>query len=67
MPESDERQKPYVIALLPGMFYMMVISSFILNAKIGFNLPWPISYVIAAVLTVAYTIFVVRCGKNKRG
>ena len=40
--------------VLPGAFYLGVTSSFILNAKIGFNLPWTASYSIAAVLVIAY-------------
>ncbi len=33
----------YFITLLPGLFYIFITSSFILNAKIGFNLPYGIS------------------------
>jgi len=61
-----KEKKPYIMALLPGMFYMMVISSFILNARIGFNLPWPMSYAIAGVLTVLYAVFIRYCGKSEK-
>lgn len=57
-------KKPFIMALLPGMFYMFVISSFILNAAIGFNLPWVISYTIAGVLTAAYAIALIWYGKK---
>lgn len=50
---------PYGMALVPGMFYMFVISSFILNAAIGFHLPWVASYVTGGVLTVLYAVAVV--------
>lgn len=50
---------PYGMALVPGMFYMFVISSFILNASIGFHLPWVASYVTGGVLTVLYAVAVV--------
>lgn len=50
---------PYGMALVPGMFYMFVISSFILNAAIGFQLPWVASYVTGGVLTVLYAVAVV--------
>lgn len=60
-----KKKKSFILALLPGMFYAMVIFSFILNAKIGFNLSWNISYIVAGVLTVLYAIFVVRCGKKE--
>ena len=42
---------PYVMALIPFTFYLFVVSSYILNAHIGFNLPWTISYIAAAVIT----------------
>ena len=45
---------PYLMALIPGMFYMYVVCCYILNAKIGFNLPWTTSYIAAGVLTLAY-------------
>ena len=45
------------------MFYMFIISSFILNAAIGFNLPWPVSYTVAGVLTIAYAAVLLWCGK----
>lgn len=49
-----KNKQPSLMALLPGMFYMFIISSFILNAKIGFNLPWSASYIIGGILTVIY-------------
>lgn len=57
-------KQPYGMALLPGMFYMYVISSFILNASIGFHLPWMASYIIGAVLTVLYAVSLVFYGKK---
>lgn len=45
--------KNYWITLLPGAFYMYVCTTFILNAKIGFNLSWPISYGLGAVISIA--------------
>ena len=49
-----KNKMPYLMALIPGTFYMYIISSYILHAKIGFNLPWLVSYVTAAILCVAY-------------
>ena len=57
--------QPFVLSLIPGMFYMFVISSFILNAEIGFNLPWIASYIIAGILTVVYGAAVIICGKRQ--
>ncbi|MBR5517473.1 MAG: hypothetical protein IKV86_00425 [Clostridia bacterium] len=49
-----------------ALFYTMVIFSYILNNKIGFNLPWSISYAVSAVVTVAYAICIVWCGKKRK-
>ncbi|MBR1751160.1 MAG: hypothetical protein IJ740_09845 [Ruminococcus sp.] len=57
---------PYLMALLLGMFYMYVVSSYILSAKIGFSLSWSLSYIIAGVLTLAYGCAVVAFGKSRK-
>ena len=44
---------PYAMALIPGLFYLFVVLSYILNAGIGFNLPWTVSYIAAGALTAA--------------
>lgn len=59
-----KHKQPYLMALLPGMFYMFVVASFILNASIGFNLPWVASYAIAGVLTLLYAAAIVYYGKK---
>lgn len=50
------RRKNFLIALIPGTFYMYIITSYILNAKIGFNLNWTLSYTIAGILSGIYLI-----------
>ncbi len=57
---------PFIMSLVPGMFYMFVISSYILNAQIGFNLSWTLSYAIGGVLTAAYAAAIIRCGKSEK-
>ncbi len=57
-------KQPFIMSLLPGMFYMFIVSSFILNASIGFNLIWPVSYAIAGVLTVAYGAAIIYFGRK---
>ena len=57
---------PFIMSLVPGMFYMFVISSYILNAQIGFNLSWMLSYAIGGVLTAAYAAAIIRCGKSEK-
>ncbi len=59
-----KNKMPYLMAVVPGTFYMYVVSAYILNAKIGFNIPWNISYIVAAVLSFAYAFAVIRAGKN---
>ncbi|MEE0741802.1 MAG: carbon starvation CstA family protein [Emergencia sp.] len=54
----------YLVALIPGTFYMFIITSFILSQKIGFNLSYTASYIIAAVLTVLYFFGVRALGKK---
>ncbi|MBR1390751.1 MAG: carbon starvation protein A, partial [Lachnospiraceae bacterium] len=55
-----KNKMPYIMALIPGTFYMYIVSCYILNAQIGFRLPWDISYVGAGVLAAVYAILVVR-------
>ena len=54
----------FLISLLPGTFYIFIISSFLLNASIGFNLPLNVSYVIGGVIALLYLILVPRAGKK---
>lgn len=57
-------KKPFIMALVPGAFYMFVVSSYLLNATIGFNLSWTLAYIIGAVLTIAYGACVMRAGNQ---
>lgn len=57
----------HLIALLPGSFYLFIISSFICSQSIGFNLPLPVSYIIAAVLTVLYLVGIEALGNKYAG
>ena len=53
------------IPMIPGGFYTFVTVTYIMNAKIGFNLPWGAAYVIGAVACVAYVAAVVMYGKKR--
>ena len=44
--------KNYFITLIPGLFYIFITSSFILNAKIGFGLGYKISEILGIVVTL---------------
>ena len=59
-------RKPGIMTLIPGCFYMFVCSSYLLNAKIGFNLEWTVAYIVAGMLTVGYAALVVRAGLVRR-
>ena len=49
------RQKKLIVfTVLPGAFYLFVVSSFILNAEFGFNLSWDKSYLISGLLSLAF-------------
>ena len=61
----QRHKMPYLMALIPGTFYMYIVSAYILNAKIGFNIPWNISYIVAAVLSCAYAYAVVRMNRTE--
>ena len=53
------------IPLIPGAFYTFICSTYISNAAIGFNLPWPVAYGVGAVLVVAYVGVILWYGKRR--
>ncbi len=59
-------KKNYFIALIPALFYIYITSTFILNAQIGFNLPYLTSQIIG-ILIMLGSIFYIRrkIKKNK--
>ncbi|HFJ9329641.1 TPA: carbon starvation protein A [Bacillus paranthracis] len=58
--------KPYVVSLIPAIFMTLMTVIYILNAKIGFNIPLNISYMVGAVITVILTaVFFIKAVKNK--
>ena len=61
-----ENRMPYVMALVPGAFYLFVVTSYILNARIGFNLPWAIANVLAGACACAYVVFLVRAARRRQ-
>lgn len=54
------------MSLLPGVFYTFITTSYILNAKIGFNLPMNMAYILGVVLAILYGFAVLRHGKKVR-
>ncbi|WAW15176.1 carbon starvation CstA family protein [Peptostreptococcus equinus] len=57
-------KKPYIISLIPGMFYTFIISSYLLGAKIGFNVPQNIANIVGVVLAIIYAYLIVKAGKK---
>ncbi len=51
--------------LIPGVFYAFVTVTFIMNATIGFNLPWTVAYIIGGVAAVAYLTVILWYGKKR--
>ncbi len=59
-----QNKMPYVMAVIPGTFYMYIVSCYILSAQIGFRLPWPVSYILAGILSIGYAVLLFRQGKR---
>ena len=55
---------PYLMAIIPGTFYMYIVSTYILHAPIGFGLSYTLSYILAAVCAAAYAVSIVKFGKS---
>ena len=55
---------PYLMAVIPGAFYMYMISTYILHAPIGFGLSYTLSYILAAVFAAAYVAAIIKFGKS---
>lgn len=53
------------IPLIPGTFYTFVTVTYIMNAKIGFNIPWGGAYTIGAVAAVAYVCVIIWYGRKR--
>ena len=51
--------------LIPGAFYAFVTITYIMNAAIGFNLPWTAAYVIGTVCAAAYLVGIIMYGKKR--
>lgn len=51
--------------LIPGAWYTFVTVTYIVNAKIGFNVPWTAAYIVGVVAAVAYVAVLVWYGKKR--
>ncbi|MEK4553973.1 carbon starvation CstA family protein [Jeotgalicoccus sp. FSL K6-3177] len=59
-------RRNYWIAAVPAIFMTMTVSTYIVNAPIGLNLPMDISLAISAVITVLITILFFVSAKKRR-
>ena len=55
---------PHWMAIVPGTFYMYMVSTYILHAPIGFGLSYTLSYILAAVCAAGYAAAIIRFGKQ---
>lgn len=53
------------VPLVPGTFYAFVTLTYIANAKIGFNLPWNIAYIIGGALAAVYALSILWYGRKR--
>ena len=50
--------------LIPGAWYTFITITYIMHAKIGFNMPWPVAYGIGIAAAVVYVGII--CGYGKK-
>ena len=62
---TNNKAKYVWIPMIPGTFYAFITTTYLANAKIGFNLPWGVSYAIGGVLAAAYLAAVIWYGKKR--
>lgn len=55
---------PYLMAIVPGTFYMYMVSTYILHAPIGFGLGWTLSYILATICAALYAAAIIRFGRS---
>ena len=62
---TDQRSSIKRIAVALTIFIpVIIVSSFIINQKIGFGLPYNVSIIISLVLSLVYFLLIYRVGKN---
>ena len=51
--------------MIPGVWYAFVTFTYIMNAKIGFNIPWTIAYILGVAFAVVYLTVVIVWGRKR--
>ena len=62
-----ERKKKIAFVVLPALFYLFVVVSYLLNAPVGFALPFDASYSGAGAACVLYAVWMRRKTQSARG
>lgn len=62
---ENGKEKYVWVPLIPSGFYAFVTITYIANAKIGFNLPWSVSYVVGGIAAIVYVSLIVWYGKKR--
>lgn len=59
-----KQKMPYIMALVPGVFYMFIIAAFLSNSRIGFRLSWQVSYGIGIAFAIVYCAVLIWWGRK---
>lgn len=59
-----KENESFIMSLIPGMFYVFITYTYILNAKIGFNLNYNLSNILGIVLDLVFGYFIINKSKN---
>lgn len=62
---ENGRAKFVWMPLIPGAWYAFVTVTYIVNAKIGFNVPWTAAYVIGVAAAAVYVGLILWYGKKR--
>lgn len=59
------RSKYAWMALLPGTWYTFITVTYIMNAQIGFHIPWNGAYIIGIIAALVYCLALIWYGKKR--
>lgn len=62
---ENNRAKYVWMPLFPGGCYVFFTFTYILNAKIGFNLPWIAAYIIGGIFAALYLVATILYGRKR--
>ena len=62
---ENGKSKYVWVPLIPGAWYAFITITYIMNAKIGFNIPWGGAYAIGVVSAIAYVAIICVYGRKR--